>query len=296
MLYADSIIVDVAGRDPPFLVASGAYATFSNCLFRNMHLPRSELFDVSLGGVVSLLNCHFSNVSAQTGLVDTTFNDYLLFGPHNVYSYGVYSEYTTEEDGVYGVDDHEAYDIALAPASEGAALAYGSDYVVVDETISDCLFPRLAKHVLPGCPEGSVAERNARIAGARPSRGDASSSPAEAPAEVDPMQATFTRQNSQQQEEEDVKRGNAFYDQYYDYNADPDYVNVEMTYLYVSEDVYYVPASGPVAGSPITDDNGVTTLGVQLSTNHLWFQAIDEGGVPRIELASCLFERCASRG
>ena len=60
---ADSIFVDLVGRDPSFLVAFGAYATFSNCLFRNVRLPRSELFDVSMGGAVTLLNCHFSNIS-----------------------------------------------------------------------------------------------------------------------------------------------------------------------------------------------------------------------------------------
>ena len=263
--------MDVAGRDPPFLVASGAYATFSNCLFRNVHLPRSEIFDVSLGGAVTLINCHFSNISTNNGIVDTTLNDYLVYGPDYRFSYNMYGDYSID-GAVYGQGDHEAYDISLAPASQDAALTYGSDYVVVDDTISDCLFLRLSEHVLPGCPEGSVAERRARIAKRWPSGGGASNGLGEGPTEADQIEANFTRQFNQQQEEKGVKRGNAFYDQYYDYNSYQDY----LAPYPVFEGADYAPAPGAFASPPLPDDYVVATLGVQLSTNHPWFQAMRE--------------------
>ena len=117
-----------------------------------MHLPGSEVFDVSLGGAVTLLNCHFSNISTAGGLVDTTFNDYLLSASDHTYR-GLHYGDRSVDSAVYGADDHEAYDIALAPAPERAALAYGSDYVVVNETMGDCQFDGLSENVLQRCSE-----------------------------------------------------------------------------------------------------------------------------------------------
>ena len=263
--------MDLAGRDPPFLVASGAYATFSNCLFRNVHLPRTEVFDISHGGVITLLNCHFSNISTGNGLVDTSYNDYSPFDSDDryVYEYPVLSSLDGLERVVYGEDDHEAYDIALAPSPEAAEYAYGSDYIVVNETISDCLFTQLSEssHVLPGCPEESVTERRARANEFR--------APGEAggpPAAWETAQAQYTREANQQEAQREVKRGNSFYDQYYDYDSVDTYAQQPLAQYEGSD---YSTTQSPLQEYDF-EGAVVASLGILLSTEHPWFRAMVE--------------------
>lgn len=262
-LCTDSIFVNFAGSDPPFLVSSGAYATISNCFFRNVHLPRSELFDVSRGGAITLINCHFSNISIGNGIADTTSDDYGHWNFYDPYSqdYDYYYQYISHSEP----DKHGVQDIALAPAPAAATLAYGSDYVILNGTTSDCQY--IEYRVLPGCPEQSSAERPGRIETLGTQPEGASSSSGEAPTESD-WYDDYTKQKHMDQQRQRIKRTYPFYDQYY---ADD--------YARLSFDNYQapvaVPEGGP-AGAPMEDDLIVTSLGEQLSMEHPWFQAVRE--------------------
>ena len=274
--------MDLAGRDPPFLAASGAYATFSNCLFRNVQLPRSELFDVSQAGTVTLLNCHFSNISTGSDLVDTSYNDYVPVGTDyrfRYYSNIEYLDYTNDRD-VYGRNDHEAYDIALSPAPGAAASLYGSDYIVVNETLSDCLSVQFAGGdlVLPGCPQDSVQARDERYRTLDTTDDGIHSSPADGPGVAERLIANVTRELEERRAEERVKLANPFYAQYYDYGS------AEYSYRdSVFSDEY--DGNGPDGAAPYGlfslpgpdyhyEDRLADTLGAQLSEGHPWFQAM----------------------
>ena len=170
---ADSVFVGLVGHAPPFLFAFGTRATFKNCLFKDVLLPHSELFDVSHYGSVSLLNCHFTNITTghQDGLADTTYNDSHPVIPYaSSFTRAYFGFYTdkspygyTEEAYIayYGDLDHIAYDFELSPAAADAEDHYGSDYVIHNQAVSDFLAASLVetKFVLPGCPDGSVEVR-----------------------------------------------------------------------------------------------------------------------------------------
>lgn len=122
--------MDLAGSNSPFLVTSGAYATFTNCFFCNVDLHRSAVFEVSMGGFVALFDCHFFDISTTAGLVDveTTHNDYRSDYILNTY-FNLYNDLGADlwvNAAVYGQDGHEAYDIALAPAQQYYDYGYAS--------------------------------------------------------------------------------------------------------------------------------------------------------------------------
>ena len=104
----------------------------------------------------------------------------------------------------YGHDYREAYDITLSPAPEAAALAFGSEYVVVNETIRDCKYQKRSGYVLPRCSE----LWDARF----------SSASGEAPTGHESNDVYYNQHYEQQEERKNMRR-NAFYNQYYDHDV-----------------------------------------------------------------------------
>eukprot|EP00892_Ulva_mutabilis_P008121 jgi/Ulvmu1/5681/UM024_0028.1 len=265
-LFQDCVFDNLVGRDPPFLIASGTYATFRNCLFRSVSLHRSELFDVSFFGTVSLQSCYFSDVSSGNGLVDTTYNDYVAVDYDNRLWYGDYDF----RRAVNGEEDHAGYDIALAPAPDAVAALYGADRVVVNETLSDCLAAQFydSDFVLPGCPSDSVSVRRARV--------NLLSAP-EAASPIDYVLSpggesiSFLEDYQEARTQRRIKRSNPFYDSYYEYP--------ETNYAASPYDAAPWPDAdaGP---SPATDFSRapyvIRTLGQQLTLEHPWFLAMTE--------------------
>lgn len=216
-------------------------------MFRNIRLPRSGLVDISRGGTFTCLNCHFSNVSISKGIVDKGHNaDYASYQ----YSFE-YELDTCLED----LDDHDIYDISLDPAPEEAVLAYGSDYVVANATIRDCMYlQRWAGNLsLPECPQHSIAERRARLASA--SQRDKAC--------ADPTRAHDYRQGYVQQEgDRDLNRRTPS-----EYNYD---CRSQMPLLNESGSAY--------TPSPLLDmsyaEDFMASLGEQLLVDHPWLQAV----------------------
>ena len=215
-------------------------------MFRNIRLPRSGLVDISRGGAFTCHNCHFSNVSTDRGIVETGNNvDYASY----LYSYD-YGRDVYREDP----DDHDRYDIFLDAAPYEAVLAYGSDYVVDNETIRDCVYlqRRAGDHALSNCPQEAVAERRARRASA--SRRDE--------AYADPGRAhEYTTQDYTQQERDRDWHGRTP-DQYYDDSSQ---------ILWLEDDASaYAPSPLDMSYA----DRFLASLGEQLSIHHPWLQAI----------------------
>ena len=245
---ADSIFVELSGRDPPILVASGAYSTCVNCMFRNIRLPRSGLVDISNGGSFTCINCHFSNVSTGQGIVETGNNiDYASY----LYSYE-YGQDTCMEDP----DGLDLQDIALYPAPEEAVLAYGSDYFIANETIRDCVYLQTwaGDHALPKCPQESVEEPPERLTSAS-RRDDAYTDPAWA--------HEYTEDYAQHDGDRDLNRRTS--NQYYE----------DSSQMPSREDAGYPSACapGPQVNMSYADDF-VASLGEQLSIDHEWLQAV----------------------
>lgn len=151
-------------------------------------------------------------------------------------------------------DDHDRYDIFLDAAPYEAVLAYGSDYVVDNETIRDCVYlqRRAGDHALSNCPQEAVAERRARRASA--SRRDE--------AYADPGRAhEYTTQDYTQQERDRDWHGRTP-DQYYDDSSQ---------ILWLEDDASaYAPSPLDMSYA----DRFLASLGEQLSIHHPWLQAI----------------------
>eukprot|EP00892_Ulva_mutabilis_P008118 jgi/Ulvmu1/5679/UM024_0026.1 len=276
-LFQDCIFVNLVGRDPPFLIASGTYATFRNCLFRSVSLPRSELFDVSFLGTVSLQSCYFSDMSSFNGLVDTTYNDYTPYdGDYNLrYFDSDYNSMSGFRSAINGDDDHAGYDIALASAPDAVAALYGTQFVVMNETLSDCLAAQFhaSDFVLPGCPSESVSERRARVR--RLSVSEPASLSGYSPSEDYRLTSTFQEDYKEERTQRQIKRSNPFYDGYYDY-AEVDYPR--GAYPYNAEapgpDTYAAPY--PAYTDYEAGEYLLQTLGRQLTLENPWFQAVTE--------------------
>lgn len=135
-------------------------ANIRNTLFRNMLLA-VELVDVSTSGMARFENVLLSNVTLRRGAVaSTTLNDY-----HTVPGY--YTSY-------YAADD-EYYDVEVVPVPIDERDAFGEDFRIDYDIISDCigiLISREADLPVPGCPEGVML----RVEGVR-ARGAASGVP-----------------------------------------------------------------------------------------------------------------------
>lgn len=155
------MFVNIAAPVAPLLVADKSHATFSNCLFRTIHLPHSELLDLSGGGTATLRRCRFADFEAALGLVDTSFNDYTPLDAYN-------GNFDT-----YGGDDMP-YEVALAPAPEADRVRFGAEWVVWNDTVSDCLGgvkvwdDAVVRDVAPGCPAAAGALRRDVFVGADP--------------------------------------------------------------------------------------------------------------------------------
>lgn len=155
------MFLNIAAPSPPLLVAAKSHATFTNCLFRALHLPRSEVIDLSFGGSVTLRYCRFADVSAARGLVDTSSNDYQTLDEYN----GNYDE--------YGQKDH-AYEIEQEPASVGDWQTFGAEWVVSNTTVSDCIGgvenweDGIVRDLAPGCPVEAIARQRAKFTGHLP--------------------------------------------------------------------------------------------------------------------------------
>lgn len=290
------------GPAPPFLFAFGTHATFKDCFFKDVVLPRSELFDVSHYGSVYLANCHFTNISTgpRAGLADTTYNDFHPLRPYAVYIVrgpnGFFNDYIEEEyAGYYGDLDHINYDFVLAPAPDSAAELYGSDYIIHNQSMSDCVAVALGgtEIVLPGCPEGSVnvrrqhaSELKAQVAADDDATQQDPGSPQQAPwpssSYADPYDYDWIDdyQNSRR-----AKASNPFYAQYYQEYFD--YMYPENLYPVGSEFGY--PAPAPYDYQYVYDANSpwnqpgyeatkyiIPYLGNQLSDDHPWLDAVQQ--------------------
>ena len=250
---------------------SGAYATFSNCLFRNVHLPRNAVFEFS-NGAVTLINCHFSNISTGSGMVGTVRNSYDFEFPPSI------DQNINNDIPVYGQDYHEAYDITISPAPEFAALAHNTEYVVVNETISDCLYQGRSGYVLPWCSEQANAESPS---GSEKGQADYDS---ESYNDIDV-------EYDEWKEAREIVLGNPFYAQYYGdyvYNNSPDLAPAPVL---VGRDLAPPPGDGyapPPGENAWMDDHVRSGWGMQLSTEHPWFQAIMKVCAGMFWLCACL--------
>lgn len=120
-------------------------ANIRNTLFRNMLLA-VELVDVSNSGTARFENVLLSNVTLRRGaVVSTTFNDYQPV-------FGYYTRY-------YAADD-ENYDVEVVPVPMDERDAFGEDFRIDYDIISDCIGILLDTESqgvdlpVPGCPEG----------------------------------------------------------------------------------------------------------------------------------------------
>ena len=303
---ADSVFAGLVGRAPPFLFAFGTHATFMNCMFKDVVLPRSELFDVSHYGSVSLINCHFANITTgrQENLVDTSYNDFHPVRPYAGYIRrdidGFYNDYALDlYKGYYGDLDHINYDVLFAPAASDAEEVYGSDYFIHNQTMSDCLASSLGatQFVLPGCPGGSVnvrrqraIEEQAGIAYAIMQRDSANPQQVRGPTsaslagDVSDYQWLIDYQYSRQ-----AKGVNTFYAQYYPEYSDYPY----QEYFDPRGAGLDYPAPAPYASDYIYDASApqrqpdyrayhyiISDLGDQLSADHPWFEAVQQVCMP----------------
>lgn len=152
----------VTAPQPPFLISQGTYATFSNCLFHSMHLPTTQLLDVSHFGTVALLDTLFANTTFPQGIVGTDAAT-LATSPDPLPPDG-----STDYDAYGGAAGPaaDAPEIAVAaedltmwfsPASAEDAAHFGAQFVADDETVSDCRGGRCRGVTLPGCPAAADA-------------------------------------------------------------------------------------------------------------------------------------------
>lgn len=219
-------------------------------MFRNVQLPRSRLVDISEGGAFTCINCHFSNVSTAEGIVDTGNN--VNHGSNRYHhDYEQLEDIRLDETG-----DHSRYDITLYPAPEEAVVAYGTDYVVANETIRDCVYVQrwAGDHALPECPQESVAERRARLAPV--SRSQTSDTESDRP-------YGFREEYAQQEGDRDLNRCTAA-DHYYDY----------ISQMPWPEDAGPADAPSPLLDmSYAADFEPSLPVGKQLSIDHPWIQA-----------------------
>ena len=141
---AECIFTDWSGRGSPLKSTLLSVTHIRNSVFRRMHLG-VELVDVSEGGIVRFSGVSLANVTLVHGaVVSTTTNDYSF-----------------HDDVFYLASDDEEYDVVLVPVPPSAKGTFGEDFVIENETMSDCLY-MLAKEgqAYPGCPEESVAGRH----------------------------------------------------------------------------------------------------------------------------------------
>jgi hypothetical protein len=151
--FADSMFRGFSGADPRILISQESFATFHACTFEDINL-RTEVFDVSFGGLVRLEDCMFRNVQTPK-LVSTTLNDAASCEKFHYDLRNAY-RYQPQDDELYDIQKEEL------PGRPG-------EYVVKNETLSDCLRPYFqckdlfyrqgAPIPLPGCPDQSVQRR-----------------------------------------------------------------------------------------------------------------------------------------
>ena len=163
----DCIFSDWMGAIPPLGLHLGSIGNVVDTVFRNMRL-NVELVDVSDRGIVRMQNVSLANVTLTRGNVVTTgMNDYIQQKAFRV---------------TYYAADDANYDIELTPVPVGERGMFGEEFVVEDDIMSDCLWlPRPRGAPMPGCPEASLAQRDAVVR-----RGRSAAEQAEVPEDVYP--------------------------------------------------------------------------------------------------------------
>lgn len=146
---ADCIFTGWSGAMSPLGLMYSGLGHIVDTVFRDMHLS-VEIADVSDNGIVVFRNVSLANVTLTRGsIVTTTHSDY--------------DRHTGARLHTYAADD-EAYDVDFVPVPVGDRGMFGEDFVIVEATMSDCLFPGLsAGAVMPGCPQESAEKRMALL-------------------------------------------------------------------------------------------------------------------------------------
>eukprot|EP00892_Ulva_mutabilis_P004162 jgi/Ulvmu1/2117/UM127_0002.1 len=147
--FDDCIFTDWAGFTSPITLKFQSICNVRNTVFRNMHLA-VEIADVSFGGTVRFENVLLANVTLARGaVVSTTLNDYQQ-------AVGFYLTYYAEDD--------EDFDVEIQPVPPSERGVFGEEFVIVEQTMSDCLYVSAAVGtVLPACPQSSLKARNDTI-------------------------------------------------------------------------------------------------------------------------------------
>ena len=152
-VFVDCIFTDWAGFASPLNVEFQGVGSVRNSTFRNMHL-HSEIADVSFDGMAHFEDVRFANVTLERGVVvGTTLNDYQQ-------AIGVYIQY-------YGDDDAELLDMELTPVPEAESGVLGEEFVIKNDSISDCASMTAVQDVRgrPGCSAAAItAAQNSMLA------------------------------------------------------------------------------------------------------------------------------------
>ena len=121
-----------------------AIANVEDTVFRNMRL-NVELVDVSKGGTVRFQNVQLADVSLHQGkIVSTSVNDY-----ENNQDFGFF--YTAADDA--------EYDVEYMPVPMEERGMFNEDFIINNQLISDCMYMKANRSIMPGCPPSSVTRR-----------------------------------------------------------------------------------------------------------------------------------------
>eukprot|EP00892_Ulva_mutabilis_P004444 jgi/Ulvmu1/2371/UM130_0002.1 len=147
LLMHECIMTDWSGGASPLGLFYSGMATLVDTVFRNMRLS-TEIVDVTGGGTVRLVGVGLANVTLTRGrVVSTSNNDYYV---PNDFIEGL--QYYAEDDAEYDVD--------AAPVPLDERDEFGSEFVIADQTMSDCVYLLAPPDtILPGCPPASVDKR-----------------------------------------------------------------------------------------------------------------------------------------
>eukprot|EP00892_Ulva_mutabilis_P001032 jgi/Ulvmu1/1092/UM106_0008.1 len=139
VLAQDSVFGGIMAAHPPFIASQGTYTTFRNCLFHSVHLPHTELLDISYFGTVALVDTIFTNTTLPHGVAAAHTPTACASPPSSAAAAPSGSNDACDEAASPGSGAAAApgFSLRFSPASADDAAHFGAEFVAEDEMVQD---------------------------------------------------------------------------------------------------------------------------------------------------------------